>query len=71
MKLLPSLVKAKNFLTQLHRYDECKLSEYKQDITTFRDKEFKRHAHLNSIQLLFHILFKSRLSYHTQIDLQC
>ena len=50
---LLSLVRTKSFLTLLHRCDECKLSKYRLDISAFRDKEFKGHAHLNSIQLYF------------------
>lgn len=56
---LLSLVRTKSVLTLLHRCDECKLSKYRLDISAFRDKEFKGHAHLNSIQLYFTFFSKA------------
>lgn len=38
MKLLAFFSKNQKLPTQLDRYDECKLSEYKQDIITFRQR---------------------------------
>lgn len=68
MKTL-SLVGTKSYLTQLDRLHECKLTGWDGWVSTFRVKEFKGHAHFNSIQSYF-IFFFQKQNYHIQTILQ-
>lgn len=62
MKTL-SLVGTKSYLTQLDRLREYKLTGWAGWVSTFRVKEFKGHAHFNSIQSYFIFFSKVELSH--------